>query len=539
MRGLSINVKGLGIAVVYGLLFFTLKQHTPLTLNLPIGLRLAAFMMAPPRLWPWLVLGEVGAASYWTLNAHFGHGFSWAWVAAATMLPVFGGLCPAALMKNTHGDVRFDVPLDTATYVGIALFAGVFSAGISTFCASIAGAGVHVQFDSPALPKMFTEFVTGACTANLIMPPLFTVLRDFLASGYKQVREGDATIYIGAASYIIVGSLLLKAIPISFLTIGRCALFAPLLLITMFRGWRGTAAMMAVCCVALQLSERGDAKSDLLAVQNVATAAMAGILLVGSLITQHKQQSAAQQLQIESLASKLRRHSSRAEAQFRHSAGLVDRLHRAVDEADQRIRNASDREAITQSWWSTMKTLRRDLRNLGDMFHPRLLEEKGLRAAIASGPLAHLLMNCNIEFDRRLDGRPSLLSQEMQMSLYRLSYEAACLLLKGGTPETIRLALRIGRVAQGPMYAALRITALAANEDAWRPAVSVLSTGLSLEDISLVAESFDGGVDCAKNGRRVTVLLFEGFRSDPLTAPQKTEAASQFQLRSGPSNSVS
>lgn len=532
MRGFGISVKGLGIAVAYGIVFLTLRHFAPLTLNLPIGLRLAAFMMAPPRFWPWLVLGEYGAAATWTLSAKFQHDFTWQWVMAGTFMPVLGGLLPAAVLRGMHRDLRFDVPMDTATFIGTATYAGVISALISTFVASQAGSPVHLKFDSPSLPALFTMYITGACTANLVVPPLFIVLRDLVVIRFRGVTEADFLTYFGLSSYVVLGSMFLREIPDAYLTIARCALFAPLVVITMRRGWRGAAAMMAVCCVALQITQRSNLEADLLAVQNVASAAMAGILLFASLITQQKQEALAARSQVDALTYMVRRHSTRAEAQFRHSAGLMDRMHRAVDEADQRFRDARDREEITQSWWSTMKVLRRDLRNLSDMFHPRLLEEKGLRAAIAGGPLARLLQNCSVEFDRRLEGRPSLLSHELQMSLYRLSYEATCLLMRAGTPERIRLTLRIGKTPKGSMYAALRLSAQAPN--AWRPAVSVMSTGLTIEGINLVAESFDGRVDCAQNGHRITVLLFEGFGTDPLRTPENKEAAAPTVQRSGP-----
>lgn len=505
MRGMHRWIRGAGLAAAYGVSFYLLRCFAPLTLNLPIGLRLAALLFLPFRMWPWLILGEWCATSTWTITAVLDHGYTLAWLVSGTFLPVFGGLVPATILRRWHSDIDFSSPMYMSSFLGDAAVGATTSAMISTGLAGIAGKAVGMP-----LPDLLLMYLTGAFAGILCVVPLLAVARQWLVQGTPPNCSIAVQQCLAATGYVTIGALALHSVPAEYLTLGRALLFAPTVFITLLRGWKGAAVVGAVCSIALQTTQRMDLEPSLVAAQDVASVAMGGIMLFGSLLTYHRAIALVARSREQELAAMVRRHTTRAEAQFRHSAGVVDEIYRLMQETEARFSDTAQRADMALQWWSTVGAMRRDLRKLREMFHPRILEEHGLRAAIASGPIQDVLENCNVAYDLVLEGRPGLLSEELQMSLYRLSYESVCLVLRSGIPDRIRVVLRVGAPQDYKLQASLTVTGIVDDDNAWRPGVAVMSTGLSVDSIRLVAESFRGEVTPSQDGRELSMTLFDG-----------------------------
>lgn len=517
MRGKDSWIRGAGLAVAYGLAFLTLRNYAPLTLNLPIGLRFAVLLFLPMRWWPWVIAGELGATTTWTIQAVLAHHYTMTWLVAATFLPIVGGLLPVVLLRHGDAEVDFGSPMSMATFIGSAALGGFTSALISTLVASVAGKAVGMP-----LPTLFLMYLTGAFGSIICVVPVAAMAKEWQALGFPFRTTGPIQEFMGAVGYVCIGVVVLTSVPMEYLTLGRAVLFAPMVLATLLRGWRGAAAMGAVCSIGLQLTERKEFEPPLVAAQDVASVAIAGVMLFGAVLTYHRRMAIVAQQRERALAAMVRRHTTRAEAQFRHSAGIVDEVCRMMVEAEAGFRDTPQKADRTLHWWSTSHAVRQHLRQLRETLHPHILEAHGLRAAIASGPIPKVLSSCEVEYDLTLHGRPGMLSQELQTSLYRLAYESVCILLRTGVPERMRINLRIGTQQERQLYAALTVTAVVNEESEWRPGVVMMSTGLSLESIKLVAESFRGRVTHDVEGHKLSMVLLDGTQAamwDDIVAP--------------------
>ncbi|PMQ04194.1 hypothetical protein DyAD56_16015 [Dyella sp. AD56] len=512
-------VQGTAFAVLYGLTFYHLKDASPATLNLPVGMRLALFLALPPRWWPWLVAGDIGANGYWNITVAVKHHFPALWAAVGTSMPVLAGLIPAHFNRKFGGPYDFDKPRDAMRFLTTAAGSSLLTALVcilGILAASI-GRPTGMTYADPALASQFTIYLTGALASTVLLPPLVHVVREFFPKGKRALTDKDLILIGGFAAYVLVGTLFLQSVPIGMLTLVRCALYAPLILMTRIMGWRGATIMGLVCAIALQATQRVDVEGPFISVQDIATACAVTMFIFGSVISEQRKQVIAAKAQSEQSQSDVRqmrglvkRHATRSEALFRHSAGIMEDLVRGAQQAERQMQDTPDRGERALIQWEAMKGIRERMRSLSEIFHPELLEQAGLRATISSGPLYQILSACGIAFDDDLRARPGLLSQEVQMSLYRLSYEGACVMLRDKTPERMVVSLRIGRIARGPRYAILRLKGVVSSPEGWRAPTSVVTTGFSLDGMGLVAESFQGRVKYSRDAHRMTILLFDG-----------------------------
>lgn len=527
MRGMDSWIRGAGLAVAYGLAFLTLRNYAPLTLNLPIGLRFAALLFLPTRWWPWVIAGELGATSTWTIQAVAQHHYTLTWLLIGTFMPVIGGLLPVSLMRRAEADGDISSPMAMATFIGSAALGGVASALISTLAASVAGKAVGMP-----LPTLFMMYVTGAFAGILCVVPVGAMAKEWRARGYPFRTSGPIQEFLAATGYVCIGVVAISTLPSDYLTLSRALLFAPMVIATLIRGWRGAATVGALCTIALQITQRRDLEPPLVAAQDVASVAIAGVMLFGAVLTYHRRMALIAQERERALAAMVRRHTTRAEAQFRHSASIVDEVCRMMVEAEAGLRDSSQKADRTLHWWSTSHAVRQHLRQLRETLHPHILEAHGLRAAIAAGPIPKVLSSCEVEYDLTLHGRPGMLAEELQTSLYRLAYESVCILLRNAVPERMRINLRVGQ-NERTLYAALTVTAIVSEGGEWRPGVATMSTGLSLDSLKLVAESFRGRVTHDVEGHKISMVLLDGSaarlwedQAEPIGTPDQGRAES-------------
>ena len=199
--------------------------------------------------------------------------------------------------------------------------------------------------------------------------------------------------------------------------------------------------------------------------------------------------------------------TNRMEEQFRRSAAMIDEMYEAMGRAEDELKESGHRIDVVRNYWSSMKAYRNNLKNLRQTFYPYLLDKAGLRAAILSGPLSQVLNGCEVEYDAVLTGPAVELSNALQTSVYRLAYESVCVLLRAGVPERIAIRLRVGMNARGVKYAAMSVSGSVSAAGGWRPALSVMSTGLTMDGIDLVAASFQGRVK--SSAHKITMLLLD------------------------------
>lgn len=356
-------------------------------------------------------------------------------------------------------------------------------------------------------PDLFMKYAVGALMANLVVAPLCFALRDRWTTLRSNTGLDEAAPYIGAIGYVVAIALFLRYASADMLTLGRCLMFAPMIILTLKRGWYGAASTVAICSIALQLTQRKELEPSLVSVQCVSSAVIAAILLFGANTTQANRSVDESDSKAKALRKMVKGQTNRMEEQFRRSAAMIDEMYEAMGRAEEELKESGHRIDVVRNYWSSMKAYRNNLKNLRQTFYPYLLDKAGLRAAILSGPLSQVLNGCEVEYDAVLTGPAVELSNALQTSVYRLAYESVCVLLRAGVPERIAIRLRVGMNVRGVKYAAMSVSGSVSPAGGWRPALSVMSTGLTMDGIDLVAASFQGRVKSSDH--KITMLLLD------------------------------
>ncbi|PXV60687.1 Signal transduction histidine kinase, glucose-6-phosphate specific [Dyella jiangningensis] len=496
-----------GLGCAYGFLFWGLRTVTPLDFNLAIGLRFAALMLLPRRLWPVLLAGEWAAILKWATDDDFSSHLSRLWVVVGTFFPFFGGWAPVTFLRRKIPDMDLSRPGHMGAFLGAAFAGALCSAAISLI--SVLAMGVSEKEVGYPLPTLYLMYLTGAFLGIITVAPFVRAV----ARWWIERRYISSATYgwpFGAAAiYLLCGLIALRHIHGDWLTVGRCLLFAPLIVMPILRGWPGAAVAGLACSAAVHLTQRTDLEHDLLAIQDVAAVATAGALIIGAYISIQKVRDAIAIEREIKLNKMVRRLTSSVESQFRYSASIIEAIRNYMHETEIKVANGGDRADMTAEYWRLMSFIRTDLRLLQEVFHPDLLDVYGMGPAIASGPIHNALLHADVAYDHHIPENTSKLSRQLQMSIYRLAYESVSLILNSRTPERIMLRVRTGRSQNGRAYAALTVRSYISVKGKGRPATPMQSTGLGIEGICMLAESFSGQARYNIEAERMTMVLFD------------------------------
>jgi len=146
----------------------------------PNGLLLAALLIAPRRLWPYVVLGTLPAN--WTFNEFTDQR---ALVNVAyLMVNAFEGVCIAAVLRGLGTDLRFErrrlrsVVELTVVSIGFTMLAGL-----------LGGLATMIGQPEASLPSLWASWTMGDLVAILTVAPLLVTTFDALRRGGEVSRE--------------------------------------------------------------------------------------------------------------------------------------------------------------------------------------------------------------------------------------------------------------------------------------------------------------------------------------------------------------
>ena len=112
-EGLLLKVRirpaGLMIALLYAVAYWATRQLSLDQFYLPAGIRVAAVLLCPPRLWPYLLLGEYAYFAQSRVPMIEKYGLTWVIVASAFLMPALKQQYP-----DWTGTVRHVVGIDSS-----------------------------------------------------------------------------------------------------------------------------------------------------------------------------------------------------------------------------------------------------------------------------------------------------------------------------------------------------------------------------------------------------------------------------------------
>lgn len=434
----------------YAILYFFLKD-TPSHFNLSAGLRLAALMLLPMRLWPAILLGDMwanavyasprfGVAPYTALSS----------VIAIALHPISS--LPAALMaKRLRVDLVGPAPRDVWAFLAIIITAAAVNA--------LSGLAFNLSIDVPSAGRVATLWATfelyllGVVLGALTLIPAAawlahvaqgTKLKPFrlpgehwrrwwlLASGSALGLAAAVTVAIAAGQ----GHLLLPL---------RLIMFVPVVICTLRDGPRGAAISVLLANLAIDLTPFAPRDVELVRVQEISVLVCITAMLFGA--HGHKQQDSVRQSEAreERALAYVRRFESASDWLRDSQANMLDRLYENLAATETALRDPSiDRQQAQQLWWRIISRTRNELRSRRDALRPALLESRGLKGAVLDCPILAALHEAGVSVHLHLVDDTSRVAVQTQYVAYQLIHEALAEALQRSASECVSIRIRSG-----------------------------------------------------------------------------------------------
>lgn len=427
--------------VLYCASFLVLWRLSQDQWYLPAGLRVAALLMLPPRLWPFALLGD--AAAVFGLRWRIVDQYNPAWaIVPALLLPPLLAVAPILmrrLLTPWHAHVRW-IPLALAA---IALWVAVWMLTFDQLLAGPQGAA--------SLTK-FLRFAIGYYLGMLMVVPLAMLwIRRNDGEHQPSALWRDAAVATGviASLGLAVTVSTLEPSLKQFLLI---LMIAPPTALALLHGWRGAALGVVSANVAIALSlpaanVLGAHDETTFAAHQVLAAAATILFVFGAIVSGHFDRarrlgvSEAQALQIAraSFLSTDRNLRERVMLLAQMQARLVDskadlvrrlKAHGKFSAAMDVLRDAALHDELFEAHTSAL--------------YPLSIETHGLYDAVQSPSFSAVwAQQRRVRFGLR--GQPKTLTVDLQIAAYRCVCHAIAL-LSAGDPSAYRIRARVWAV---------------------------------------------------------------------------------------------
>jgi two-component system sensor histidine kinase UhpB len=402
---------------------------------LPAGLRLGALWLMPTRRWAWLAAGEWAGLTVVSLL----HGYSifTVFFFAVDIVPwlIYAGV--VWLLRGSAGESRVDQPRQMLLLIGTGLAcAAVVSPVLSHY---LPGSGTAEPGSlAGTFGYMYGDFIGQLVFAPLLIMAVRPDLRERLRIRLWLDISAQALI-----SLAVFAVLRIRPDLAPFLLM---LAFAPIFFVSFRQGWEGAALSVAITGLLVELWARLQlVPLDVTVLQLALSVVGAGGLTLGAAssalrrshqtLAHHHRELAQAHQDLGKVAAELRIVTQRLvrleEQGQRELAGEMEyELGQAIHALGTRIslafRDTRDEhmvrllESLREQVREMQEALRRVLRQL----RPQALDSRGLRDAIAHGPLREMLDDAGVEFETAFYGRVEALNDDAQTAVYRICQAA-------------------------------------------------------------------------------------------------------------------
>ena len=441
----------------YALAWLGLSGISRPLLDLPAGLRFGALLLAPKRLWPWLIAAEWSAVVLLHMtNLHPAGGIS----AMLSMLPqpLVAGLLLLLLQRHAPPDAT-GRPERTARLLLAAL---VVAVGVSLLNAALTFP--VVPLDSGAFLQALARLTLGNFGGIVLVSPLLAVL----LSGWPDAARVQALMHDLVLVLLPATTLLLLLLTGHF-PLARYALGLSLVVALFFafrHGWRGASLALSIASLPISLLSAPAAHASATEGQLFLAIAGTSALLLGSSTDALRQTCVSLAVQnarlanvtqrLDQLARQLegaaRRNLQEEEGERKRiAAELHDELGQNLTAIQIRVKIAQTRLEsaglgdVAASINDIVATMRRSVRGLLESLRPAALNEFGLTSALTEGPLRELIRSAGMDYCVAIHGNPRSLDEAMRVTIYRIVQEAATNCVRHARARQFGVRLRVGR----------------------------------------------------------------------------------------------
>ena len=503
----------IGIFAIYTVVYYSLR-YTPFYLNLAAGVRLAALVLLPYRLWPAILLGDVLANTVFTAP-RFGVAPYTDLSAVVTIFGYPASTLPAAWFAKRHG-----IALSTGKSAEVInLFKATaiqMLAGTAAGLAYVLSCAISIEAQKSTFWNVIELYSIGHALGVLtVVPAACWLWRQFAddPSVPKRWPEADYGRLLGwlltLACFCTIAVLTAQAVgPGKLLFPIRLALFMTIMIMTVREGWRGAALSVLLVNIALEFTQKEFGREpDLATLHEVSTFICGLALWLGALVG--KQRATTRRMEADNvrLQQLYKRHAEAPMRMRRLHAEWLDGLTEKLKNAEVELRDSTtDREQTLQLWWRVISGYRKEIRAQREALRPALLDTHGLRVALACGPIANTLRDAGVCFHVHAVDTLEGVDGEMQSTIYQLVHDSIVRRLQRHAVGMVSIKLRCGRLGDR-RYVGARVN-FAMRPDFETPALD--SRGES-SDLADLAEIFGGRLTEHGDDRRqyVSAVIFE------------------------------
>ncbi len=492
--------QGLVLAGLYAMACWGLWHLSVDQFFLPAGLRVAALIVVPPRLWPYLLLGEYAYFAQLRAPMVGTYGLAWAVTGSAVLMP--------AVMGVVHLHRHMITARNELWLPSVAALASAVTCVLKLL-------STHLLWptppDAPVLHQA-TLYLIGDFTAILTLAPLALLwIRRGATVRWPQrlAPRTAAAACLLAGMGVAAGLLPAEAIPLRASLLLLMAL--PAIALTVLHGWRGAAVAVPFWSgvTAFTMPTTGLPGSfdgttynwqQHLALYGTA------LLALGASLSHYRRKYRAHARSEQLVLAQARAALHASEATLRHRAQQMRRVGDGIDLSHTQMvqwLQAHGYSRLAESLLHTADVCSRQFRAQTSMVYPAALEQIGLYLALQTGGIGQEWERTCRVLPPRFSGDPCRLSVDLQLAAYRTLTDAVSLLLEH-EPGQLRVRVRCGkqRQIQG-LVMSLRLLDPA-------QAITAATTVLAIERLSARIRAYGGRIEC--RGNHIRVVLQEPAR---------------------------
>ena len=504
---LCIRPAGIALAFLYAIACWGARKLSLDQFYLPAGIRVAALLICPPRLWIYLLLGEYAYFAQMRVPMIGKYGLIWVVLGSIFLMPA------VALIVRLHRRM-----MAGATDIWL-LSVATAAATVATLINITAS---HLLWPTPpSIPplssaaRMFLGDFVAILT--LALPALLWTRR---RSEPEWSRRFVVPTLAAVALTLLLG---LSSIATAPETAGAKAsvlllMALPAIALTCMHGWRGAAIGVPLLNLIIHITTPSSGRPESFDAETFATQQSMAVLSIallalGSSISYYRQQYRTRTLGEEAARTLARTSQISTEMNLRkhalHLREIGDGMDASLSEVMTWLQAHGHHDTATDLLRASAKHSRQ-FREQTSMLYPISLEQLGLYLTMQTGGLRQAWEETHRVTSPRLAGNPCQLSVELQLAAYRTLSDAVSLVLRQETGQ-LRIQTRCGRVRQQR-----GIVIVVALLDRGRT-LSRATTELAREQLTARALAYGGTVQCRHN--RVRVLL----RDASISVPQWSE----------------
>jgi glucose-6-phosphate-specific signal transduction histidine kinase len=517
-------LKGILLGAAYGAGFLLLRQVSASQWYLPSGLRFAMLLLTPYRMWPYLIAGEWCAL----LPLRYGYleesGFPWSWL----FLTVFPTAPAVALvvrvLREKWRSTKIKTSRDMAYFlVGIAA-AALVSSGLATLALSRIGA-FHEVTGGPAWRSEYL-YLTGDLLGMLMVAPLGMMLWRRPQKFGDHAKSWWASVLILLGSSAVLALLSQASADPDIRRVAYTLMLVPVVWLTYRHGWPGAAigAVISNFFTSLTIPIFHNAhvsKFDVLDIQQFLIFGLMSTLFLGALISELRRRDHLMS-QVVRKAVRLAKQNARVnELQLSRQAALAKEAYVEMQKSGaailRQVRRIKRPDLAMTLNREVIEPVRAEARKLINSLYPQLLDTHGLSVALQHGLIVDNLDSLGLIYDVEIRGDTRLLSRELQITLYRIAYDAVLLVAPDTRLGSVFLRLRVGKRRDGRAWAALRVQGepnrrgVSLWHQARRASNTPISAVLTATDIETRVMTYGGRMHHSEKDavKRLAVLLLD------------------------------